>query len=480
MKKLSLFILGLILIIGFTARLYRFDSPIADWHSWRQADTSSVSRTFAEEGFNLLYPRYMDLSNVASGKDNPSGYRFVEFPIYNLFQAGLFRTIGIFTLEEWGRLVSIFASLASTVFILLIVRKRINEISAFFAAFFFALLPYSIYYGRTILPDISMAAAILGGIYFFQRWLEKNKLSIFNVHFLLALIFTSSAFLLKPYALFFTLPMIYIAFEKFSFSIFKKWQLWSFLIISVIPLILWRNWMLRFPEGIPVSNWLFNEGNIRFKGAFFRWIFGERMAKLILGYWGLPLMIIGFISNTARKNYLFFLSFVVSSLAYLTVIARGNVQHDYYQILIIPTIAIFMGLGAGYLINSAKSLYERLGRVTLIFIIFSLTFFFSWYQVRDYFNINNRSIVIAGQAVDLLTPKDAKVIASYNGDTSFLYQTKRKGWASMEKSLPEMVEMGASYLVLPNPKKEDYGIGKEFKIIKATSDYILFDLREKP
>ena len=110
--------------------------------------------------------------------------------------------------------------------------------------------------------------------------------------------------------------------------------------------------MTNFPEGIPVSNWLFNEGNIRFKGAYFYWLFGERISKLILGYFGLPLLILGFLRLNLKKDLLFLLSFVGASLIYMSVIARGNVQHDYYQILIIPSICIAMGIGGAFLTKS--------------------------------------------------------------------------------------------------------------------------------
>ncbi len=479
MKKNSLLILGLILVLAFTVRLYRFNSPIGDWHSWRQADTSSVSRIFAEEGFNLLYPRFMDLSNVPSGKDNPFGYRFVEFPIYNLAQAGFFKYVGYFTLEEWGRLVSIFASLASITFVYLILKNRGHKLAGFIAAFLYATLPFAIYFGRTILPDQTMVAASLGSIYFFQSWIGKKQLSIINYQLSILVLLTATAFLLKPYALFFTLPMIYLAFERFGLKAFKKWKLWLFLIISVIPLALWRNWMQQFPEGIPVSDWLFNGGNIRFRPAFFRWLFFERLTKLILGYFGVVFLILPFITRIKKNDFLFSLSFVASSLLYVFVIARGNIQHDYYQILVIPSLVIFLGLGMGQFLANliSKKKYLILGSLLIPLI---LMYVFSWTQVKDFFNINNPSILVAGKAVDELTPKNAKIIASYNGDTSFLYQTKRKGWASMEKPLPEMVKLGAGFLILVNPKKEDYGIGKEYKIIKATKDYIIFNLTQKP
>ncbi len=469
-----------ILVLGFTVRLYKFDGPVADWHSWRQADTSAVSRNFVSNGFDILHPRFDDLSNVPSGiYDNPQGYRFVEFPIYNVLQASFFKTFGVLTIEQWGRLVTIFFTLLSTVFFYLIVKKREGNWAGILASFFFTFLPFNIFYGRTILPDPLMVSFILGSTYFFEIWINKKKLSIFNLEFLATLLFMIAAFLIKPFAAFFTLPLIYLAFEKFGVDLLKKWQLWVFAALSLLPFTLWRIWMSQFPAGIPQSSWLFNGNNIRFKGAFFHWIFARRIAELILGYWGVFIFVLGFITVN-RKNFLFFLSFALSSLIYLTVVATGNVQHSYYQIPIIPSIAIFLGIGASYLLNPPKENLSRIKTVPILLVCTLLMFSFSWYLVRDYYNINNYSIVLAGQAVDSLTPKNAKIVAPYEGDTSFLYQTKRKGWASFEKPLPELIMMGADFLVLVNPKPEDYGIGKTYKIISSSNDYILFDLHKKP
>ena len=137
------FLLGALFFLGFTVRLYRFNSPLADWHSWRQTDTSAVSRFFVQDGYDLLHPRYYDLSNIQTGKDNPHGYRFVEFPIYNLFQAVAYQNIGIFNLEEWGRLISILSSLFTALFIYLLVKKYAGRIDAVFSLFFFL---YSLIY----------------------------------------------------------------------------------------------------------------------------------------------------------------------------------------------------------------------------------------------------------------------------------------------------------------------------------------------
>jgi hypothetical protein len=247
MKFDKRFILILILLLGFVFRLYRFDGPIADWHSWRQADTSAVSRNFVEHGYDLLHPRFDDLSNIPSGKENPEGYRFVEFPIYNVAQAGLFQLFDVFTLEEWGRLVSIFSSVFAALFLYLIVSRHSNKQLGLWTAFFYSFIPYNIYYGRTILPDTSMVMASLGGIYFLDLWIEKSRKSsshqviMYWIPFVLSILFTSAAFLLKPYALFFTLPMVVLAYKRWGWKLVLQWQLWLFAFITVVPLVWWRH-----------------------------------------------------------------------------------------------------------------------------------------------------------------------------------------------------------------------------------------------
>lgn len=482
--KTHYILLAIILTLGFVVRLYRFDGPVADWHSWRQADTSAVSRNFVKYGFDLLHPRYDDLTKTHVNKENPQGYRFVEFPLYNAAQAGLFQTVGWFTLEQWGRLVSIFSQLFSIVFLFLLVKKYAGAFSGLLAASFFAFLPYNVYYGRTILPDSSMIMAIMGGIFFFDKWLEqKSKLQvkIKNLFlYLLALTFTASAFLLKPFALFFTLPIMYLAWRNLGFQMMRKWELWMFLALAIFPLVLWRVWILQYPEGTPQMWWLLNGNHIRFKGAFFQWIFADRIGRLILGYWGLPFVLIGLLAKIHKRAQLFFFSFLFSSLLYLTVVATGNVAHDYYQILIIPTLAIFWANGITFVLDKSSSMFnKKIAYVTVgVSIFFMLAF--GWYNVRDYFNINHPEIVEAGRVVDRVAPKDAKVIAVYNGDTAFLYQTNRQGWSLFDRELQDLIRAGASYLVYVNPTEADLEFSDDFATVAKADRYIIYDLTKPP
>ena len=125
-KNIEYILLSIIIIFAFAVRLYKINNPIADWHSWRQADTVSVSRIYSREGIDLLFPKYYDISTTQTKLFNPEGYRFVEFPIFSAGNALLFNNIGLYSIEIWGRLISIMSAVFSLVFLFLLGRRFIN------------------------------------------------------------------------------------------------------------------------------------------------------------------------------------------------------------------------------------------------------------------------------------------------------------------------------------------------------------------
>jgi len=473
MKKKIL--LAGIIVLAFLIRLYRINFPLADWHSWRQADTAAVSRNFVKYGFDLLHPRFDDLSNVASGRENLQGYRFVEFPIYNAIHGLLYKLFPFWSLEVWGRLVSILFSLVSLVFLFLIVEHFLNSKIALLSAFFFAVLPFNIYYSRVILPEPMMVMTSLGMIYFTIKALENYGLRITNL--LLSVIFAGISFLLKPYSLVFLLPIFYLCWRKWHFNYLKWISVFILFFISLLPFLWWRWWMSHYPEGIPAYNWLFNEGGIRFKGTWFYWLFADRLGRLILGYWGLALFIFGLIVKPSKKEGLFFYSWLMAMLLYFVVIAGGNVRHDYYQVLAIPIICVFLAKGTYFLFFAVpKEIYSQIlarifGAVCILFM-----FAFSWYHVRDFFNINNPAIVEAGRAADRFLPTEAKVIAPYGGDTSFLYYTNRQGWP-VGIEIEKFIKLGAQYYVNVNINDPEVRwLTEMYCVVEKTDNWIIIDL----
>ncbi|MBI4036745.1 glycosyltransferase family 39 protein [Candidatus Daviesbacteria bacterium] len=470
------FWLLLILIGAFYVRLYRLDAPLADWHSWRQADTAAVTRNFVKLGFNPLMPKYDDMSGVSEHPlANPTRFRFVEFPIYNMIVYPFYSFLGINIVYD--RLVSIFFSLWSLVFVYLITRRYTDSFVAIVAAFIFAFLPYNVYFSRTILPEPTFVFFALGMLYFVDRWIREKGLRLL----LISLIFTAIAYLIKPWAIFFSLPLLVSFYNREK----KIWPIpmryWIFVFFALAPFMLWRFWILQQPEGIPASNWLLNGDGIRFRPAFFWWIISERIGREILGAAGAILFYIGIIIKP--KSSYFLHAWLLSAFLFMIVVATGNVRHDYYQISFIPIASVFTALGFSYLLRGNYAFIARAWTIPIAVLFFVLMFYFGWLQVKGLYQINNPVIIEAGKKADHILPKEAVVVAPYNGDTAFLYQVNRPGWPVVALPLADLIqEYGVTAYVSTTKDAKTAWVMRHFKTLENNSNLVIVDLTkiEKP
>jgi hypothetical protein len=476
-NKFEYILLSVIIIAGFLVRLYKINNPVADWHSWRQADTASVTRIYIEKGINLLLPRFDDISSIQSRIFNPEGYRMVEFPVYNAVGALITNYIGHLNFEIWSRLLTIVCALTSSFFVYLIGKRFLGNWGGVLSAFFYLFIPFNIYFTRVILPDpMGVTFGVIGLWTFIRYFDDKGSFYLF-----ISAIFFAFMLLIKPYLGFYLFPVGYLLITKFGLKrIIKDKRLVSeiviFLLVTFAPFIVWRWWESRFPEGIPLFWWAFNGNGIRFHPAFWNWIFGERLGHLILGSFGLIPFIFG-VFNTKLRNY-FVQWFLIGTLFYVVVVADANVMHDYYQILTVPAIALTLASGSVYLWK--QSVFNKsLVRSVLFFSIF-IMLITGWYQVKGDYVINHWEIMEAGAEVDKITPKDAIVVAPYDGDTAFLYQTKRRGWPAIDNSIDNIIKEGASYYVSVDLGSSDTKMfSARFKTVEKTDKYIILDLKSE-
>lgn len=466
----------IILIASFWIRQYRINIPLGDWHSWRQVDTAAVSRNFVKEGFDFLHPRYDDMAPVSEDlRPNPNRLRFVEFPIYSSVVALVYLALGNVEVI-YGRQVSVIFSLFSIVFLYLLVKKFLGVRIALLSALFFGFLPYNIYFSRVFLPEPMMIFASLAGLYFFVRFLEKENLIFLS----LTALFFNVALLTKPFLLFLAIPIGYAAYHYLGIKAFRNPKLYFLGVLSVAPLVAWRTWIMQFPEGIPSSSWLFNGDNIRFKGAFLHWIIGERFGKEILTPAGFFLTTLGaFLKPKSAQTY-FFHWWLLSAFLYVVILARGNVEHDYYQIPLVPILAVMMARGVDFLIFESGKYLLRLVVIPSTIILILLTFALGWYEVRTFYQINNGAIMKAGDVAREILPKSAKVIAPYGRNTAFLYQLDRPGWSSAYTSIDRLIEVGATHFVSVNFDDQTNRLMEKYKVIHKTPEFVIIDLRKQP
>ncbi len=470
LKLIPLVVIGLLAIL---LRLYKINSPILDWHSFRQADTASVTREYVKNGIDLLRPKYHDLSNIQSGHDNPEGYRMVEFPIINGLLAVIIRTFPNLDLVTFSRLSSALASLFTLAAIYYLGYTWSGKIVGVAAAAVFATLPFAIYYSRAILPEPYLLAASTSAVACFQYWLiSKRWWAYVLTFFLLGL-----SFLLKPFAVF--LAPVFIGLliaERYKLKLWD-WLAVICLSVTIVPLLLWREWIQNFPTGIPVSDWLYNSNGIRLRPAWFRWLIWERVTKLFLGYTSIifiPLSII----YPKNKELLVYSCWWGGIVAFMIVFATGNVQHDYYQNLMLPILALSLGRGMTIIARIFSRRLIPFVSWVLVIILYLVGVSVSWTQIRGFYNINHWEYQRAGKVVDELLPADAIVIAPAMGDTMFLYQTNRRGWP-LGFDIDKKITAGATHYVTTSKDDEANELKEKYTIIKETDEYLILDLTKQ-
>lgn len=467
-----------IVVIAAILRCYQLTAPLADWHSFRQADTASVTREYVKHGIDLLHPRYHDLSNIQSGiltggKDNLEGYRMVEFPFVNGIIAAFLHFFPRLDLVIVSRLFSIVASLVSLIALAILGKQLFSDRVGLLAATVFAVLPFSVFYSRVILPEPFLICFLMVSLVFFNQYLRFGKWP----HILVSMSCFSLALLLKPMAIFFVPAYLGMIVQQ------KKWRAIidpptiTLGLLSLVPLLLWRQWITQYPTGIPWSSWLYNLDGIRLRPAWWRWLFWERLTKLWLGFAGMIFFAAGFLPISASVKKLSSQAVLylwgIGMGIYLIVFATGNVRHDYYQVILLPFVSLVVGKGMDWILSWKKG---KTG-ILVVLLLSGIGLYFSANFVKGYYAINHWEIVEAGKAADTLLPLDAKVIAPYNGDTAFLFQTNRTGWP-IGFDLDKKISNGATHYVTVNYDDEANMLMGKYQTVAKTEKYLILDLRK--
>jgi hypothetical protein len=228
-KGLYPYLMGAILLVALVLRLQHVHDPLLDHPNWRQGDTASIARNFAQLQYNLIDPQ-------TDYDGPPPNYVELELQILPFLAATLYKTFGVH--EIFGRLLSVLFSLG-TVFVVGLFARRLYDstLAGLTAAAFFAVFPGSVYYGRTFTPDVIMVFFLTAALYACLRFLEEDERlaprPLARVGALLTL-----AYLAKPVAVLGILPLCGMMWERIRAG--RVWRPTAFAVLLVVPLlILW-------------------------------------------------------------------------------------------------------------------------------------------------------------------------------------------------------------------------------------------------
>lgn len=225
----SLAIVG-ILLVALALRLQHVHDPLLDHPNWRQGDTASIARNFAQLHYNILFPQ-------TDYDGPPPNYVELELQVLPFAAATLYKIVGVH--EIFGRLIAIAFSLATVALLAFFARALYGSaVAGLTAAAFFAVFPGSVYYGRTFTPDVVMVFFLTAALYACLRLLRDSELRPLPVA--CATLLLALAYLSKPVAVLAVIPVAGMIYER-SRRRRAEWRdVASYAALLVLPLvILW-------------------------------------------------------------------------------------------------------------------------------------------------------------------------------------------------------------------------------------------------
>jgi 4-amino-4-deoxy-L-arabinose transferase-like glycosyltransferase len=400
-----------------------------------------VARNFLRNGFHLWYPQ-VDLAGP-----NPGTWG-AEFQIYPFLVALLYKLFGI---REWLGLLlsSVFALGAGSIFYLL-VRGFLGKVMGLLSLTLLNILPVSVYFTRAFMPESLMVFASVLSVFFIWKWfLRRNWLWLIPSGLSLAL-----AILLKANAGYLLVPVGWFFWKTYRIKLLLRWQVWMFLLVSLLPPVLWyqhaRNLEFAIDVLHPGSDPKWGSFTFWFSWQFYHRVFLQWACEQTLLYPGYALALLGLLWGWRDPNIGLFKVWLLGVVLSFFLVAGGTIVHVYYTLpLVLPGVVF-----TAYSMTKLWFLHQRnlrpwaRGVVIVSFIVIagaSVEKLLRWTKPDG---ATYRAALMAKE----LTPPGGLLLACDDGQPELLYYSDRKGWhLHPEECSPELLrgyaEKGARFFL---------------------------------
>ncbi len=323
--------------------------------AWREADVASIARNFYRDGMDICYPR------IDWRGDGP-GFAEMEFPALPWLMALGYRIFGYH--EVIGKLLSFIFSLISLLIFINFARHLLPNLAAAAGSLFFALNPLLFRTANTLQPESLMLLLYLLAVFTFIRWMETDSWR----YFILSLIATALAILAKASAIHIGLFFLIFILRFKGLAFFKRWTIWLFGIVSLLPAILWYShahqlW-LQFGNSLGISNESHWIGWDFFTNPYFLKGIVTSEIHFVWMPMGLIIVAAGLLLKKIEKIEQICLSWLIAIVIFYVVAARTTADGwaYYYHIFAVPPVALLFG-------NAVVVLNDQLKQKNLIFLL---------------------------------------------------------------------------------------------------------------
>jgi 4-amino-4-deoxy-L-arabinose transferase-like glycosyltransferase len=423
-----------ILTLALALRLEGIHDPLLDHPGWRQGDTASIARNFYRLQYNIMYPQ-------TDYDGPPPNYVELELQIVPFMAATLYKFFGVHPI--FGRLISIAFSLGAVALCGFFARWLFGSlIAGLSAAFFFAIFPGSLYYGRTFTPDTAMVFFLIAALYATARFLTEDEfLAPRALARTTALV--TIAYLAKPVAVAGIVPIVAMIGERARAG--RTLRISAAAVLLFAPLVIlyaydrnvrshaewqWASGITRLHviPGFVAS--VTSVGGLLLKLSRFREVLGMLRATM-LGTIPLLLGIAGFAALPwihARSKTLLW-GWLAGGLLYTYVVVTVE-RVDYYMYLLLPLWALVIGgliaKVVAYVRSADAAPPARAAVLALIPVVAFASLLQSRAAVRPYYAYSKTAYRNAVALSHTLAPGALVVVGHYGPDV--MYYIDRYGW----------------------------------------------------
>ncbi len=416
----------LIILLALAVRLVAVDAPYTSVHWIKQLQIAPIAKNFYEDGYNILWPE-TDYS-----ADRP-GYIEIEFQLVTFLTALLYPIFGI---HEWvGRAVTISFSIGSLILIYALLRRYLGERPAAFGLLFFAFAPSNWYYSRVLMSEPLMLFFSIGVVYFFSLWLgvprSAPQPARGRLYFGLAVLCGALAFLVKLPTLVLAIPLLFIAYRRYGWTLFRQPILFLFALITVLPAAAYY-----YHAHVNIGAHYFTVG-VGFGGGMWASLehflrpgnyslMVQRLLKDHLTAVGFVLLPIGLLAygKGGRFRWNLFHIWLGAIFLYFIVVSGGNLRQTYYQLPLLLPASGLIGLGWDRISRMAD--VSRLLTPLLVALFLALAV----WGVQPFYE-QQVPIIAAATDLDQIDPAKRPVIIFPPG-FGCLYYFERPGWVGRE------------------------------------------------
>jgi hypothetical protein len=457
--KLDILLIA-ILVFAFLIRLFGIESPLADFSSWRQVDTTSIAKFFAENDFNIFHPQLL--------YDGPGpNYTQLELQITTFLIAILIKFAGM--RELYARIIPVLFFTGSVWLLFLFIKKLTDRPTALLTALVYSVLPMGVYYSRAVQPESAMLFFGIAALYTFLLWLEKRSTS----YFVLAVLIGVLSVLAKLPNAFLLLPIAVMAIGFCGKKAFKDKLLYAYfaIVLTVVAgYFMYLGWFVSAAgTEYDYHDYLKTGGHA---GSFVSDIASkhiipqiltaaasnegqrfliENLINMVVTPIGLVLMLVGLLLTLPlfkpKGNLIPMYGWLASAILFTITIALV-IKIDYYLVPILPIAAFFIA----YSLRSAGRIK---GAWPVVVLLFGLVGYQSYIAISPLYAQDNESYMAGIELSKSMRPYEPIILGTYN--PLILFYSGHNGWRSADLSLEEFLFLkskGATYYVPLNSAKD--------------------------